>query len=103
MGRCAPVPDSFNRPAAVYLLHFADGSHYIGTTSAGVDRRLRRHISGYGSIWVYRKVLQVGPPTVGAVEWWPSMISALTAERKHKRYRREFYAKCSVCGGKADG
>ncbi len=91
------------RSACVYLLHFADGMHYIGFTSVGVSARLRRHLAGYGSTWVYRKVLAVGVPEVGATEWYPSVISARRAERKYKRDRRPLYAKCEVCRRLRDG
>lgn len=97
MGSNRSVSSPVAKPACVYLLHFVDGSHYIGVTSIGVSNRLRRHLAGYGSTWVYRKALLVGPPEVGAVEWWPSMSSALNAERRHKRHRAKLYSKCEVC------
>jgi predicted GIY-YIG superfamily endonuclease len=83
--------------ACCYLLHFPDGSHYIGHTSKHPLERLRRHCGGSGSRWVARRAARVGLPVLGAVMWVGSRSSARALERKLKNYRKTIYEKCGRC------
>ena len=83
--------------ACVYVLHFPDGGHYVGFSSVGPERRLRRHVSGRGSGWVYRRAQRVGVPVVGAVVWYGTVVEARRMERVWKRRRPGLKERCEVC------
>lgn len=83
--------------AWVYLLHFDDGVHYIGATSGDVVNRVRRHRSGRGSCWVYRRIKVGIDFELGAVQGFTSIRQAFENERKFKKNRRLIYKDCMVC------
>jgi len=87
--------------ACVYLLHFPNHSHYIGHTTTGTYRRLRRHLSGRGSRWVYNHIRSSGEPEIGAVVWFETVWEAVQEERRYKRYWAKLVSKCEVCNGKS--
>jgi predicted GIY-YIG superfamily endonuclease len=81
----------------VYLLHFPDGSHYIGYTRLDPIERLRRHLAGRGSGWVYRRAQRVGVPLLGVVEFQVSVSAAIKAERHYKRHSWKLRSRCVFC------
>lgn len=81
----------------VYLLHFPDRSHYTGYTGIGPIERLRRHLSGRGSGWVYRRAARKGAPMLGVVEFQVTRSAAQKAERYYKRHPLELRARCVFC------
>lgn len=81
----------------VYLLHFPDGSHYTGYTGVGPIERLRRHLSGRGSGWVYRRAVRMGAPLLGVVEFQVTRSAAVKAERHYKRHSWKLRSRCVFC------
>ena len=88
-----PQPTPWN----VYLLHFPDGTHYIGSTRLGSAVRYARHLSGRGSAYVKRKMLQVGRPVLALTIHLDSEDQARLFERRFKANRQPLYNRCPLC------
>lgn len=92
-GESVPSPG----PHTVYYLHFPDGSHYLGATSVGPQARLKRHLQGKGSKYVYKRARRVGAPRIALQRAYPSRKLAFIAERKLKRNTWPLKRACPYC------
>jgi len=105
LARLATLPNTCDplSPCAVYLLHFPDGSHYIGSTSITAHRRFKRHLAGSGSRWVAQHSLRVGKPELALVIPYPGIHLARLDEKRHKANRQPLYNRCPFCHPPASG
>jgi predicted GIY-YIG superfamily endonuclease len=71
--------------AYLYILRCSDGSYYVGTTVAGLDRRVAEHYAGtFGGYTSSRR-----PVTLVYHQHFMRLEDAAAAERRVKGWRRE--------------
>lgn len=71
--------------AYLYILCYADGSYYVGTTTAGLERRVaERQTGAFGGYTAYRR-----PVALVFHEYFERLADAAGAERQVKGWRRE--------------
>jgi len=71
--------------ANVYILRCADGSYYVGTTRAEMEKRLAEHEAGTFDGYTARR----RPVTLVFHQYFERVEDAVAAERQVKGWRRE--------------
>jgi putative endonuclease len=71
--------------ADLYILRCADGSYYVGTTIAGLERRMAEHRAGAYDGYTARR----RPVALVFHQHFERLDDAAAAERQVKRWRRQ--------------
>jgi putative endonuclease len=69
----------------LYILLCDDGSYYVGTTSASLEKRLAEHNTGSFDGYTARRL----PVTLAFHQFFDRIEDAIAAERQIKGWRRE--------------
>jgi putative endonuclease len=70
--------------AFLYIVRCSDGSYYVGTARAGLERRIAEHNSG--SLGGYTATRR--PVTLVFSQWFDRITDAIAAERQVKGWSR---------------
>jgi putative endonuclease len=70
--------------AFLYIVRCSDGSYYVGTARAGLERRIAEHNSG--SLGGYTATRR--PVTLVFSQWFDCITDAIAAERQVKGWSR---------------